>query len=429
MQKVTVPYGEGSLSFPVDDGIEITRLELNDCPPLADFSAELERVLAHPTGSAPLREKLSAGDKVAIIISDFTRASYRTDAYLARLLDECNAGGVPDGDITVVIATGYHEAATGEEKLILAGEEAVRRVKIVSHDCRADDLVHLGKTVRGNEVYINRIVAEADKVVLTGGICYHVFAGFGGGRKSIAPGVAGFSTIEQNHQNCFSRDVKYEVEPKCNSGTLEGNPVSEEMFEIAAMVNPAFLVNVIVDDHGEFCGVVAGDWREAYYEGVELIKKIYGVHIHKKFDAAIISNGGAPKDCNLFQSVKGLHNGLFAMNDGSSVVLCAECFNGFGPEGYRLGFECESYEQLWEKQAYERYDPEMAISLLTMRYLTHMKVYLISGLSDEEVRKAGMIPVKTPEEAWSLIKADKPELTELMVLPCGALTCPIVEEE
>ena len=394
MQNVTVPYGEGSLTFPVEDGLEITRLELNDYPPLADFNAELERVLNKPTGSAPLREKVKAGDKVAIIISDFTRASYRTDAYLARLLDECNAGGVPDSDITVVIATGYHEDATEEEKRILAGEEAVRRVKIVSHNCRADDLVHLGRTQRGNEVYINRIVAE-----------------------------------EQNHQNCFSRDVKYEVEPKCNSGILEGNPVSEEMFEIAGMVDPAFLVNVIVSDHGEFCGVVAGDWREAYYEGVEIIKKIYGVHIHKKFDAAIISNGGAPKDCNLFQSVKGLHNGLFAMNDGSSVVLCAECFNGFGPEGYRLGFECGSYEELWEKQAYERYDPEMAISLLTMRYLTHMKVYLISGLSDEEVRKAGMIPVKTPEEAWALIKADKPELKELMVLPCGALTCPIVEEE
>src|SRR5699024_4071166 len=98
------------------------------------------------------------------------------------------------------------------------------------------------------------------------------------------------------------------------------------------------------------------------------------------------------------------------------------------PEGYRQGFECESYEKLWEKQSYERYDPEMAISLLTMRYLWHMKVYLISGLSDEEVRKAGMIPVKTPEEAWELIKQDKPELKELMVLPCGALTCPIVEE-
>ena len=106
MQKVTVPYGEGSLSFPVDDGIEITRLELNDCPPLADFSAELEHVLAHPTGSAPLREKLSAGDKVAIIISDFTRASYRPDAYLPRRPAAGTAGGGPAGAIPVVIATG-----------------------------------------------------------------------------------------------------------------------------------------------------------------------------------------------------------------------------------------------------------------------------------------------------------------------------------
>lgn len=427
MQRIDLPYGEGSLTFDIEDGIAVTRLELNDYPVLKDFDAALDAALASPIASPRLEQQVKPGDKVAVIISDFTRASYRTDRYLARLLDLCNAGGVPDEDITVVIATGYHEAATEEEKLILAGEEACRRVRIESHDCRAKDLVHYGRTVRGNEVYINRTVAEADKVILTGGICYHVFAGFGGGRKSIAPGVAGFSTIEGNHQNCFDRKVKYEIDPRCNSGILEGNPVSEEMFEIAAMVKPCFLVNVIVNDHGDFCGVVAGDWRKAYYAGVEIIKQIYGVHIHRTFDAALISNGGAPKDVNLFQSVKGLHNGLFAMNDGASVVLCAECFNGFGPEGYRKGFEVGSYEKLWEMQKYERYDPEMAISLLTMRYLRKLKVYLISGLPDEEVRLAGMTPVKTPAEAWELIKRDKPGLSELMVLPCGALTCPIVD--
>jgi nickel-dependent lactate racemase len=160
---------------------------------------------------------------------------------------------------------------------------------------------------------------------------------------------------------------------------------------------------------------------------VEIIKEIYGVKMDRKFDAAIISNGGAPKDVNLFQSVKGLHNAKFAMNPGASVVLCAKCFEGIGPEGYVKGFQMGSYEKLWEYLRFERYDPEMAISLLTMRYLRHMKVYLISDLSDEEVRLAGMIPVKTPAEAWSLIVTDKPGLEDVMVLPCGALPCPIVE--
>lgn len=427
MSKIIVPYNNTELSFEVEDSIKVTEVTLNDYPVLEDFDAEVDRVLANPTASPRLCEIVKPGDKVAIIISDFTRASYRTDRYLAKLLNECNAGGVPDVNIDVVIATGYHDPATPEEILALAGAEAVSRVRITNHNCKADDLVHYGRTVRGNEVYINRIVAEADKIVLTGGICYHTFAGFGGGRKSIAPGVAGFSTIEGNHQNCFDKEHDYEINPLCVSGNLKGNPVSDEMFEIAGMVGPAFMVNVVVNDHGDFCGIVAGDWKEAYFEGVEIIKKIYGVKIDHKFDAAIVSNGGAPKDINLFQSVKGVNNGIFALNDGASMVLCASCFNGFGPPGYVKGFEMGGFEQLWHYLRFERYDPEMAISFLTMGYLKHVKVYLISELSDEEVIRAGMIPVKTPEEAWNRIKEDKPDLKELMVIPCGALTCPIVE--
>ncbi len=427
MQAISVPYGNTQIDFSLEDNLEITTVNLNDYPVLEDFDTAVDEALEHPVGSPRLREIVRPGEKVAVIISDFTRASYRTDLYLAKVLDQCNAGGVPDENITVVIATGYHEAATEEEKHILAGEAVCRRVKIESHDCHAPDLVNYGKTVRGNDVFINRTVARADRVVLTGGICYHTFAGFGGGRKSVAPGVAGFSTIEGNHQNCFDREAKYQIDPMCNSGILEGNPVSEEMFEISGMLKPAFLVNVVVNDHGQFCGIVAGDWREAYFAGVEIIKKIYGVKLRRTFDAAIISNGGAPKDVNLFQSVKGLHNAKFAMNPGSSVVLCAQCFNGIGPDGYRKGFHMDSYEALWEFLRYERYDPEMAISLLTMGYLRHMKVYLLSGLPEADVRLAGMIPVKSAEEAWARIREDKPHLEAVMVLPCGALTCPIMD--
>ena len=428
MQKVTVPYYKSSLDFELADDLEIVQLHINDCEPIADFDAAVDEALAHPIASAPIPELVKPGQTAAVIISDMTRASYRTDLYLCKILNQLNAGGIPDENITVVIACGYHAPATPEEEKILAGEEACRRVKIESHNCRADDLVSYGKTVRGNNVYINHTVATADHVVLTGGICYHTFAGFGGGRKSIAPGVAGAETIEGNHRNCFSRETRYEIYPKATSGYLEGNPVSEEMFEIAEMVKPSFLVNVIVDDHGQMVGLVAGDWKEAYYAGVEKIRKIYGVPMHETFDAAIISNGGYPKDINLFQSVKGLHNACFVMNPGSSVVLCADCFDGFGPEGYRKGFtDFDGYKALWDAQN-EHYDPEMAISLLTMRYLQKIhKVYLISSLPDEEVRMAGMIPVKTPEEGWARVLEDKPDLKKVMVLPCGALTCPILE--
>lgn len=429
MQHIKVPYNKTELEFQLADDLKVTELKIKDCPPIADFDAAVDAALANPIGSKPLAELVSPGETAAVIISDMTRASYRTDLYLCKILDQLNAGGIPDEEITVVVACGYHEPPNEEEKIILAGKEAYGRVKIEAHDCHADDLVDYGKTVRGNEVLINHTVATADKVILTGGICYHTFAGFGGGRKSIAPGVAGASTIEGNHCNCFSKENRYELYPKATSGYLDGNPVSEEMFEIAAMVKPAFLVNVIVNDHGQFVGLVAGDWREAYLVGVEKIREIYGIEMHETFDAAILSNGGYPKDINLFQSVKGLHNACFVMNPGSSAVLCADCFDGFGPAGYRKGFtDFASYNELWDAQS-KHYDPEMAISLLTMRYLQKIsKVYLISSLPDEDVRLAGMIPVKTPEEAWAHILEDKPNLKKVMVLPCGALTCPILKD-
>jgi nickel-dependent lactate racemase len=219
MQKISVPYGDTQFDFELDEGLRVTHVNLNDYPVLADFDASCSEALEHPIASERLCSIVKPGETVAIIISDFTRASYRTDRYLAKLLDQCNAGGVPDSDITVVIATGYHSDATEEEKLILAGEEACRRVRIESHNCHAPDLVSYGKTIRGNDVYINHTVAAADRVVLTGGICYHTFAGFGGGRKSVAPGVAGFSTIEGNHQNCFDRELEYEIDPCATAGS------------------------------------------------------------------------------------------------------------------------------------------------------------------------------------------------------------------
>jgi len=425
VQTVTVPYGNTQLEFRIADDLEVTRLELNEYPELENFEKAFEQALAEPIGSKPLRQIVNPGEKVVIIISDMTRAYYNTHAYLPRLLDELNAGGIPDKDITVVIATGYHAAATEEEKRILAGERAYQRVRIESHDCHAKNLVYFGRTANGNEVYINNTVAKADRVVLTGGISYHTFAGFGGGRKSIAPGVAGFNTIEENHKLCFGKE-RYTLDPMCNSGILEGNRLSEEMFEIMDMVKPCFLVNVIINDRGNFAAVVAGDPKKAYMAGVEIVKKIYGVPVKNKYDVAIISSGGYPKDINLFQAVKGLHNASFIMNQDSAVVLCCECREGIGPDGYVKGLKYSSYNALWDALN-ERYDPEAAISLRTMLYNKQMKVYVITDLSDEEVCLAGMIPVHSPEEAWERICADKKGFKKVAVFPCGALTFPILE--
>jgi len=324
MVDVWLPYGKTEVCFRVSARNFLGSIEPKEKPSVHARS-EVDRALREPIGSDRLCEIVKPGDKVAVVVSDVTRR-VPSHVMVSSILDELNNAGVREEDVTIIFGCGAHGAVTDEEAVGLLGEDVLKRVRVVSHNCRTSDLVYIGTTRFGTKVYLNRVFAEADVKVLTGDICFHYFAGYCGGRKSVVPGVAGEETIKANHAML--------LHPNARAGVLEGNPVHEDMVEAARMVRVDFILNVVVNTKGEVVRAFAGDLEKAFYEGVKLVDEMYRVPVDRRADIVVVSSGGYPADVNLFQAYKGVDNALELVKRGGVVILVAECLEGYGNQAF-----------------------------------------------------------------------------------------------
>jgi nickel-dependent lactate racemase len=287
-----------------------------------DGKAEVERALKEPIGSKRLSEIAKPESKVAIVVDDATRKA-PSEVMLLPVLAELNLAGVKDENVTVIFGCGTHRAVKPEEAAALLGEAVLKRVKTISHDCRAADLVHVGTTkTHGNKVYVNRVFAEADVRVLLGDVGFHYYAGYGGGRKSVLPAVSGEETIKQNHAMLLHANSR--------TGNLEDNPVHRDMTEAARLAKVDFIVNVVENKKGDIVKAFAGDLEQAFLEAVKLVDEMYRVIIDRRADIIVVSAGGHPADMNLYQAYKALDNVLDAVKRGGVIILVAECPEGHG---------------------------------------------------------------------------------------------------
>ncbi|MDF2569567.1 MAG: larA 6, partial [Sporomusa sp.] len=307
---------------------------------IKDIPESVREALNNPSASPALRDVVRPGDKTVIIASDITRQWVRHDLFLPALLDELNAAGVADCNITLVTALGAHRYHTLEDNKLTYGNEVVNRITILQ-SCALDNanFVNIGRTSRGTEVHINRHVVNADKVILTGGITYHSMAGFGGGRKAIIPGVAGYETIQSNHRLCLSPEQGGGPHPECCQGNLEKNDMHQDMIEIAAMVNPAFLLNAIFTAEGDFAAFVGGHWYEAWLLGCRKAGEIAGVLVEDPADVVIASAGGYPKDINFYQASKAIENACLAVKTGGVLIVVMECSEISEPPDFSQWFD------------------------------------------------------------------------------------------
>ena len=229
-------YGSSELSIPIDDTQVIGVIEGNSTETLSDIKEELFRALDNPIGTEPLSVIASSAGRIAIVISDMTRFWMRQDLFvpgiISYLVDRC---GKSYADLEIIVATGTHEGGSEEDLMKLVTPDVFRKVRTVNHDCRALDLVYLGTTSYKTPVYVNKDAADADLVICLGAATYHVMAGFGGGRKSILPGISGLETIKHNHAYSLAPD-KFVTNPEIGNGVLDGNPLNEDMCEAAAMM-------------------------------------------------------------------------------------------------------------------------------------------------------------------------------------------------
>jgi nickel-dependent lactate racemase len=322
MVDVWLPYGKTDVCVRVPARNLLGTIEPKEVPGVPDAKAEVERALKEPIGSKRLSEIAKPESKVAIVVDDATRKA-PSEKMLIPVLAELNAAGVKDENITVIFGCGTHRAVKPEEAQELLGEEALKRVKTVSHCCSAQDMVYVGTTkTHGTKVHINRVFADADVKVLLGDVNFHYYAGYGGGRKSILPAVCGSDTIQNNHALLLSANAR--------TGNLEGNPVHIDMTEAARLAKVDFIVNIVENKKGEIVKAFAGDLEAAFLEATKLVDEMFRVTVDRRADIIVVSAGGHPADIDLYQAYKGLDNALDAVKRGGVIILVAECPEGHG---------------------------------------------------------------------------------------------------
>ena len=275
---ITLKYGKGEVRFDVPEKQLLCELDGRNRPPLTDLREAYVRALDHPVDSAPLKEVVKPGGTVAITVSDITRGWQKNADTLPFLLDYLNAAGVADDKITIIIAVGAHRQNTPEEFVELCGPHVCHRVRVINHDAwDAKNMVSLGRTSRGTPVEVSRVAMEADTLILTGGVVYHYMVGYGGGRKSIMPGVCSNTTIQACHLWSLEPEAGGGRSKLSQSGRTDGNPSHEDMMECAALAKPDFIVNVVPNLDGDLCGIFAGNWVSAWLKATRLVDEMYGV--------------------------------------------------------------------------------------------------------------------------------------------------------
>lgn len=429
MGKIKLLYGDGSIDLDLQ-GSQIKKFI--EAKPLLGVDSEeklISDALAKPVDSAPLSQLVDKGEKACIIIGDMTRVWVRHNLLLPPLLDELNRGGISDRNIFIVSATGDHREQTIDEHKTLVGDETYSRVKIYDHRARDEDsLVYLGDTLYGTPVYINKMVARADRVILTGGIVYHFLAGWGGGKKAIIPGVAGYKTIMKNHSLAFHSEEGRGLNPAVCAGKIDGNPCCDDMIQGASLVAPDFLINTIINEEThKIAYVVAGNFLTAHRAGCDLVADHYGIKIDEQAEVVITSCGGYPKDINFYQAYKTIYNAHFALRKGGTMLLVSKCHEGIGSDDFFAPFL--NYDDNQQREAALRHEYTIGSQ---MGYhagviASENDILVISGLESSIIEKMGMIPVAGTDEALDFIKKKHGAMPQVYIMPHGGSTMPFID--
>lgn len=416
-------YGSGQLALDLPPYQRLYQMEPGSIPDLADVAGAVTDQLDHPVDQTrSLRARLRPGGRVVVVISDLTRAWVRNDLLLPPLLAYLNGCGFCDTAITVLVAVGTHRRHSQSELQALVGESVYQRVQVVDHDSRdPNNLRFVGTTSRGTEVFLNRMAVEADHVILVGGLVYHLMAGFGGGRKSVLPGIAGYGTVQANHGFLLSPDAIATM----GSGKTAGNAVHEDMMDAAALLQPTFLLNVVLSSQGRVGAVVGGNWDSAWELGCDLIRQRYGVPLAQRGDLVIASAGGYPTDINLYQAAKTLDNAYYAVDTGGVIVVAAQCSEGGGSPDFFGWFQHESLKSMVAALAAGFTVPGY-VAYHIRRIASQHPSILVSDLDPVVVRRTGLQPAASLEEAMARARQIKPSVDTVVLMPQGALTLPLV---
>jgi nickel-dependent lactate racemase len=425
----TVPYSKETLTFELPEGMTGTLVESKRVLPIEDVGKAVADAVANPVNSPRLRELAKPGDTVCIVFTDITRAS--PDYLLVPpLLAEMEAAGIRDEDITLLCGIGMHRPSIPEEKVAKLGQAVVDRYRVVDHEPQnAEALVALGLTESGIPLLVSKIAYQADLLVATGIVEPHQYAGYSGGRKTLAVGAAGEKMIAYTH------GPQMVDHPGTRLGRIEGNPFHEAVTEAARRAGLRFIVNVVLDDEKRMVAVRAGEPEAAFMELVSFAKSIYEVPIPHQYDMAV-GGVGFPKDANLYQTSRAASYLHFAptpvVKPGGFYILPARCEEGAGEGVGEQRFleklrDATDMTSLLEELRRTGYPPGAQRAFIMAKVMEECEVIIVGSEFPDIVRQAKMIPAADMGEAFHIVTEKLGPNLDVLIVPHALLTLPIVQ--
>lgn len=408
MPEINLKYGQTEIPFEFnEDQFEILgRKEYLE--PLSDV--EIGEKLENPVDSKTIEEIIQPNETVLIVVPDATR-KIACGQVVNLLVRRLIANGTMPYEINIIFATGIHRPVTEKEKQEILTPFIAQRVKTFNHNSRdLMQFVRLGKTSGGIPIELNRKLTEYDHTIIIGGINFHYFAGFTGGRKSICPGLGSSRTISGTHKlafNCKKMDRREGV----GVGKLDGNPVHEAFIEVVQKMPPGFAINTFVNDKGKLIDLICGDWKTSHEKACEIYAEKHTIKIKEKRDIVIVSCGGFPHDLNMIQAHKALDTASHACTEGGKIIFLAECKNGLGRDDFIDWFKAKDSSNLAEKLC-EKYQVNGQTAWSLLRKAEKFNVEIITDLDLELTDKMRL------KQVLSLEKIE--QNTQGYILPFGA---------
>ena len=414
--QIKVPYGRDRQETAViSDDLDISFLEANDVE-ITPFETQMEEALGNPVNSPDLTAFLAGARDVLVIVNDATRPT-PTRQILDQIIDRLK--GV---QVKYIIATGAHRGPSHEEFIQIFGDH-YERIKgdVIVHDAKkSEEMVFLGKSSNGTEMYVHHAGVDAHKIIILGSVEPHYFAGYTGGRKSFLPGIAGFNTIEQNH--------KLALLPEAKALALEGNPVHEDMVDALSVVKKEiFAIMTVLDKDHKVYAVTAGNIHDSFMEATVAANEVFAAPIKEKADI-VVSIVKFPQDIDLYQAQKGIDNAKLALKEKGIMILVAKCRCGIGGKAFAdlLG-SCDTPKAVLEtiekgyKLGYHKAAKMAEIGIWA-------EMWAVTDVEPQVIEKLFIRPFPSLQEALDRAIEQKGDSAKILFLMDGGLTVPLYQE-
>jgi nickel-dependent lactate racemase len=426
-----IPYSKSSLEFALPATMQAAVAVSRTVEPLVDAQQAIRQALAFPIGSPPLHQIAKPGDRICIVFTDITRSS-PDHLLVPALLGELEKAGVRDEDITLLCGTGMHRPSTPAEKIGKLGAETAARFRVIDNEPQNPAaLVHLGFTPGGTPIQLHRAVVEANLLIATGIVEPHQYAGYSGGRKTVAIGTAGEALIANTHGPAF---VDH---PGTRLGRIDGNPFHEAVAEVARRAGLRFILNVVLDEEKRLLRVTAGEPERAFEDLVVFAKSVYEVSIPHPYDI-VIGGVGFPKDTNLYQASRAPSYLFFApvpvVRPGGFLIIPARCEEGAGSGVGEQRFlaamrDAPTVKYILDDARHNGYPPGQQRAFVMAKVLEQSNVVIVGSEYPELVKACKMIPAATMEEALGLAESKLGKSCQVLIVPHAMLTLPVITSE